>query len=370
MSTPTDEFKPRWASPPGDSIRTAMVDRNWSVANLASELDITYPEASDLLNGSASITIRLARRLAATLGGTTRFWVNRDARYRESLDWIEADRWVSALPLSDMTRLGWLESSRDWHTNVTACMDFFGVEAPAGLHPTQVRIVGARYRARPKTLEQDAAITAWVRRVKTLATGVRCADWDRSAFEELLPHLAALSRKSDPLSFVPELQRLASEVGVVLVVVRAPSGCPANGVSMALPSGTRVIGLSGRYLADDHLWFTMFHEAAHLILHDQDNVYIDEITLDGDQDSPELEAEADRFASELLLPKSFIADLTDVPSPTEIHGLANTAGVSDGIVVGQLQHLGILPYKTRLNKLKRRYRWDGPTLTRGSARTG
>lgn len=370
MSTLTDEFRPRWASPPGDTIRTVMADRSWSIETLASELEISSYEATSLLDGSISITIRLARKLADTLGGTTRFWVNRDARYRESLDWIEADRWVSALPISDMVKLGWLESSGDWYTNIVACMEFFDVDTPVHLHPTKVRILDAQYRAKPRTLEQDACITAWVRHVQQLATGISCADWDRSAFQALLPQLAKLSRNSDPESFIPELQRLASGVGVALVVARTPAGCPANGVSMALPSGTRVIGLSGRYMADDHLWFTMFHEAGHLILHDRENVYIDEITLDVQQDTTEIEAEADRFASEQLLPSRLLSELAGVPSPNEIHGLANRAGVSDGVVVGQLQHHGILSYKSRLNRLKRRYRWDGPALTRGTARSG
>jgi hypothetical protein len=32
--------------------------------------------------------------------------------------------------------------------------------------------------------------------------------------------------------------------------------------------------------------------------------------------------------------------------------------IAPGIVVGRLQHEGILPWKSRLNSLKKRFRWE------------
>ena len=70
------------------------------------------------------------------------------------------------------------------------------------------------------------------------------------------------------------------------------------------------------------------------------------------------EEEADAFASDLLIPREsadilpFLAHRYD-----EVTAFAEKIGVAPGIVVGRMQHEGILPWNY-LNKLKVRYRWD------------
>jgi Zn-dependent peptidase ImmA (M78 family) len=111
------------------------------------------------------------------------------------------------------------------------------------------------------------------------------------------------------------------------------------------------------------LWFTFFHEAAHLLLHDTDALYLDEIELDSDPAPSADEAEADEFAGTLLVPKEYEERLVRArQSPFELRRIAGEIGVSVGIVIGQLQHRGVLAYGTRLNKLKARYKWNGPSL--------
>ena len=356
------EFRPRWASPPGESIRGALAERHWDVRRLATELAVSEPVATGLLDGSTRVTVEIARGLAESLGGSTRFWISRDARYCESLDWVEADRWVSLLPIREMRALGWVEAADEWHGNITACMELFGVDSPGDLSGPKVRAASARYRAKPRTPEQDAAVTAWVRQVELEAQTLQCDDWSLTAFQAALSQVSALSRVSDPRKFVPELQRLCTLVGVAVVIVRAPRSCPVSGVSMMLPSGVRAIGLSGRYLADDHLWFTFFHEAGHLILHNEDLVFVDDLDSDRSPAAEGPEAQADRFASDALLPAPLRDGIARSPSPSTVHGLAKRAGVSNGVVVGQLQHARLVSFKSRLNRLKHRYEWDGKAL--------
>ena len=364
----TEEFRPRWASPPGDSIRIALTERDWDLRRLSAELEVSEPVTAGLLDGSTRVTVDIARRLEGSLGGTTRFWMTRDARYCESREWVDADRWVSLLPTREMLKLGWVEPFDDWYGQVTACIDFFGVDSPSDLHHRPVAAEAVRYRARPRTVEQDAVISAWVHRVELEAQALPCATWDRTAFEALFSQLKALSKNRDPREFVPQLQLLCSSVGVAVVLVRPPRGCPVNGVSMTLASGTRAIGLSGRYLADDHLWFTFFHEAGHLMLHDPALVFIDEIQRNpsaASADEGDLEMEADHFASSVLLPAQLRKGVPHKPAPYAVHGLSKRAGVSTGVIVGQLQHAGLVPFNSPLNRFKNRYRWEGTTLIRG-----
>jgi Zn-dependent peptidase ImmA (M78 family) len=115
-----------------------------------------------------------------------------------------------------------------------------------------------------------------------------------------------------------------------------------------------MIVLSFRYRSDDQFWFTFFHEAGHLLLHGKKALFLED---DSDVTSSE-EAEANEFAGRILIPEEFVPALMRLSTNArEVIRFAVKVGVSPGIVVGQLQHLGqIRP--NRLNGLKRRYRWS------------
>ena len=132
-----------------------------------------------------------------------------------------------------------------------------------------------------------------------------------------------------------------------------------------LNDSTAHINLSARYISDDHFWFTLFHEIAHLLLHDSQTVYVDEIDLrTRTTNGGPIEAEADTFAADTLLPSDNLQWLPRRPIARDLIKVANQAGIAPGLVVGQLQHEGRLGYATKLNGLKHRYKWVGSTLER------
>jgi Zn-dependent peptidase ImmA (M78 family) len=111
--------------------------------------------------------------------------------------------------------------------------------------------------------------------------------------------------------------------------------------------------LSFRYLSDDHFWFTFFHEAGHLVLHDMNSLF-----LEGeDRISTKEEGEANEFSAAVLIPAEFRADLMTLRGEgREVIRFARRVGVSPGVIVGQLQHLGRVR-RNQLNRLKRRFVW-------------
>ena len=112
--------------------------------------------------------------------------------------------------------------------------------------------------------------------------------------------------------------------------------------------------LSFRYLADDQFWFTVFHEIGHLLLHAHSELFLEDLE---DRNS-DAEREADSFALKTLFAKVGVEVLNTVePSLRSIKRLARNAGISDGIVVGQLQRLERVPYR-HFNQLKTRYTWN------------
>lgn len=359
------DFVPRWASPPGDTIKDALNEQHLDRRTLAEALDLSCDELDALLEGEIPLTIRLADRLSSAIGGSIEFWMTRDGQFRADRFRVAADAWAQRMPLREMTALGWIQHDvDDWVGQIDQCLRFFDVMSPGEWEADhQALLEQTRFRSSQVLQTDEFAVAAWLRQCEIELSEIRCATWNRDGFEALLPQLVPLTRVKDPRHFLAELQSRCAEVGVAVGLVRAPRGCPVSGAARRLPHGQPSIALSGRHRADDHLWFTFFHEAAHLLLHGTEAVYLDEIEPDTEMASSAEEADADRFASTILVPTEYEARLAQATrSPLELRKVAGEIGVSLGIVIGQLQNRGILGYKTRLNRLKTRYKWNGPSL--------
>src|ERR1700676_2902485 len=127
MSEPAAAFAPRWASPPGETIRAALEERSISVEALAGALDRSGPWVHRLLDGDENISIETARRLAALVGGTVEFWITRDSQYHDDQSRVTADKWAMSLPISDMTAFCWIERPDTWQDRIKIGLKFFGV---------------------------------------------------------------------------------------------------------------------------------------------------------------------------------------------------------------------------------------------------
>jgi Zn-dependent peptidase ImmA (M78 family) len=113
-----------------------------------------------------------------------------------------------------------------------------------------------------------------------------------------------------------------------------------------------LIQVSLKYKADDQLWFTMFHEAGHILLHAKKPVFVDY----GNSDETAEERQANAFARDRLIPPAFKTRLPYLRTRPQIQAFAESLGISPGIVVGRLQFDGLV-YQTAFNDLKRKLDW-------------
>lgn len=355
-------FLPMWASPPGETIRDVLHERSIGATEFAGMIDVTPAALDALLHGSAPISIDVARRLSKAVGGTPQFWVTRDCQYRDDLERVEVSRWMDQLPSDEMEGFGWIQPSLDWAGRASACLQFFGVEDVSSWKETYEGIQPTWFRTSASATASPGAVLAWLRQSEHQAIAQEVALWDPEAFRESLSEVRRLSRRRDPRIFLPLLTDLCAANGVALVVLRSPKNCPVSGVARFIASDKASIALSARYRSNDHLWFTFFHEAGHLLLHSPAEVYVDELGIDGEGSLSREEREANEFASEFLLPKDLYKDLPNRRLYSrDVVSLARKARIAPGVVVGQLQHAGILGH-SNLNGLKRRYKWVGTNL--------
>jgi Zn-dependent peptidase ImmA (M78 family) len=158
---------------------------------------------------------------------------------------------------------------------------------------------------------------------------------------------------------VTKLPEICARAGVALVILPEFSKCRISGAARWLTPDKALIQLSLRYKTDDHLWFTLFHEIGHILLHGKKQVFIDE-TIFTDES---VEEEANQFASRSLVPTAEYRHFVSARSFTiqSIRAFANHIGIAPGIVVGRLQHDKHIDFNER-NQLKRRFEWtnDAP----------
>lgn len=355
-------FAPRWASAPGETMLDALSERSLSLEVFAASLRLDTKAIQSLLSGDTVIDAGLASLLAEVLGGSTAFWLAREEQYRRDLELREADRWVQSLPLKQMEARGWIELPQHWLARVEACLAYFDVDSLDNWNAHYLtRFHGARFRKSSIAHMSEPSLAAWLRQGEREVSRGPDRAWDSDLFKAKLSEAKQLTLVKDPRDFIPQLLHICGEAGVEVRVIPVPQNCPVSGAARFV-DGRPLIQLSGRFLSDDHFWFTFFHEAAHVLLHDPDVTYVDALEKT-DATRGVWEEEANAFAQDLLLPKSpsSTRSSTDKITARDIIRTAADAGVSPGIVVGQYQYLGILKY-SEMNHLKRRYQWNGATL--------
>jgi plasmid maintenance system antidote protein VapI len=315
---------------------------------------------NEIIQGKASITPETAIQLESVLGIPAAFWVERErsyqeflARQREREQLRGAGSWMRSFPVREMIALGWLDERGEDVDQTQELLRFFGVATPE-----QWKIIWSdlhvSFRASRAYPREFGAVTAWLRRGELQARDLRCADFDKPRFVEALHAIRRLTPKP-PADFEDPIKTLCAEAGVAMVFVPELKGTRAHGATRWLSPTKALIQLSLRYKTDDHLWFTFFHEAAHILLHGKRLVFVE---LDGAGTLQE--QEADSFAADFLIPPrdySAFRSRADFSVPA-IQAFARKLGIAQGIVVGRLQHDKELPFN-RCNALKRRFEWAG-----------
>jgi HTH-type transcriptional regulator/antitoxin HigA len=335
-------------------------ERGMTQADLARRTGRPLKTINEIVQGKTGITPNTALQMGRVLGIPARFWNNMQAQYEEALARKdERDRlaqhleWLERLPIRDMCRFRWIQCSKDPTEQLEAVLAFFGVASPE-----QWRVLweGAEvsFRRSPVFQSRPAAVAAWLRQGEIEGQRLRCAAYDSGKFREALAQIRSLTR-DDPAVFQPAVTQLCSTAGVAAVFV---SELPKTGISGAarwLTPNKALILVNLRYKRDDQLWFSFFHEAAHILLHGKRDAFLDVEDQGGEQS----EDEANRFAGEFLIPSAALQPLRAAYpyiSNESIIRFANDQGIAPGIVVGRLQHEKLLDYKQG-NGLKRKLEW-------------
>jgi hypothetical protein len=202
-----------------------------------------------------------------------------------------------------------------------------------------------------------------VRETELVAEQIDTAPFDEARLRSSIGELRRLTREKADYILDP-VQSICAGFGIAVVLVPELPHCGISGSAQWLSDKKALIGLTLRYKTDDQFWFTFFHELAHILLHRKKRAFIVDNAADDLSDrviDPEMqgyEAEANQFAADALIPPAAFSEFLRTRDTTNdaIHNFAEAIGVGPGIVVGRLQHEGILK-AFQGNTLKQRLNW-------------
>ena len=359
MATATNQFQPDYAVPPGWVLEERLEVQGISHAEFARRCGRSPKLISEIIAGKAPLEPETALQFEKVLGVDASIWLGIEADYQlhraretEAADAAGSAAWLRTFSIQELVKRGVIRRRVSDADAFSKLLSFFRV---GSVEAWQLKygLANVAYRHSPSFKSDEAVLATWLRLGELDAEGQECADYNETGFKQALREIRGLTRAPIKESLLRSRQ-LCNQSGVALALVKPLPETVLSGAAWWLTPRKAVIQLSARHKSDDHLWFSFFHEAAHIHLHSKKNVFVDEINR-GDAD---LEAEANDWAENALVPRSAWERFVEGSPRSEraVRAFAEEQGIAPGIVVGMLQHGGHLPW-THLNGLKVRYRW-------------
>lgn len=351
---------------PGETVLEYLDHHEWPQRELARRTGLAPKTISEICGGKASISPPTALAFEKVFERPAHFWLNLQAQYdeaearnRQSARTSEWADWAHGFPLRDMRRLKF--SLPTAQSDADSLLKYFGVSSPESWESVWQASAVAYRQTRIFNARQEA-IAAWVREAEIVARGLELADFDERRMRASLETFRSLTRMSADRILDP-LQQTCSAAGVAIVLIPALPKTGISGCIRWLSARRALIGLTLRYKTDDQLWFTIFHEIGHLLLHRHMHSFVVDNAAEDlgdpiiDPEMEQCEAEANRFARDTLIPPAVYSEFVrkGIFTNESVQKFANEIGIGPGLVVGRLQHDRFLghhqgnTYKQRLN---------------------
>ena len=359
MATAIKQYQPDYAVPPGWILEERLKVQGISQAEFARRCGRSPKLISEIIAAKAPLEPETALQFEKVLGVDAGIWLGIESVYRlhkareaEAADATASAAWLKAFPVDELVKRRCFRQPESDADAVSKLLTFFRVGSVEAW-TMKYGLEYVAYRHSPSFTSDEAALATWLWLGGLDAERQECADFNAPRFKRAMREIRNLT--GEPIvEALERAKQLSNDSGVALALVKPLPKTALSGAAWWFSPRKAVIQLSARHKTDDHLWFSFFHEAAHILLHGKRNIFVDETN---DQDTVK-EAEANKWASNTLVPRGdwerFVA--TQPRSKSTVRAFADEQGIAAGIVVGMLQHASYLPW-THLNGLKEKIEW-------------
>jgi addiction module HigA family antidote len=359
----TSRFGGDYALSPGETLLELLQEKSMSQSDLARLMGRPAKTINEIVQGKAAVTPDTALQLERVLGLKASAWNHLEADYQEDRHRLEEEQrlaadtdWLKRFPLAEMRRHLLISSEGANATAVEELLRFFGVGSKAGWEK-QWTHVSALARLSPSFKSKKEPLYAWLRWGEIVASRIKPpSTFDAARFRKVLMEARSLTLLA-PRQFIPRVQKLFASAGVVIVFLPEFTGIKVSGVARWILGQIPLVQVSWRHKTDDQVWFSVYHESGHLILHRNKEVFLDDSPWP--QEISSLETEANRFAGDMLIPPTEYRKFLDGGdlSISAVGDFADAVGIAPGVVLGRLQHEGRVAWSAG-HRLKQTMRWQ------------
>ncbi len=350
------EFRSDSPTSPGEILRADLDARRMTQADLAQRTGLSTKHINQVIQGVASLSPDVALILERTLGTPASVWTMLETRWQDErsrhrarnhlAEYIE---WAKRFPIRAMAERGLLVGDEKGVTLVEALLGIFRVADPQAFDRVWRSPINGFRRAQHLAVDEYAAIT-WLLLAERQTGKISLASYSVTRLRATIPRLRELTKVPIVQAF-PGARLLLAECGIALAFVEDIPGARACGATWWSGQYRPVIALTARGGREDSVWFSLFHEIGHLLLHPRRVSFIQFDPAAGD-DIDGKEKEANTFASETLIPANRIPELRRA-GKLQLIALAEDLGIGLGVAAGQR---GFLTNEWRpVQRLRRRF---------------
>lgn len=341
--------------PAGETLAEWLDRVDMSQAEFAKRTSLTPKHINQVVKGGAGISPEVALAFERVTAIPSRYWLQLDANFHAAVQRIADSQELATrldiidrFPIKELTKRHAISPTKTPTDTLRELLRFFAVADVNALE--SVWLQPALYR-KSQAFEADAgALASWLRLAEIEASRVATAEFDPGQVRQAIDRMRELSVLPGIDWLIP-LKRLCSSIGIALVILKEIPGCRINGATRWLAGDKALVALSLRHRRNDIFWFTLMHELCHVLRHGKKQTFVDTTDSALDQD---LEAEADAFASRVLIPPNQASRIPALRTIDDVIAFANEIGVAPGIVVGRMQHDGLIAH-SQWNSLIQRY---------------
>lgn len=350
------EYNDKVAFHPGYYIKELVEESGLTQEDFAKRLDTTPKNLSILIKGEQSLSLDIAMKLSRMIGTSVSYWLNLQMTYdalaaefksaevmkqeREVFKYIDYSYFKNNFGLPDLPR--------KINEKIKVLREFLGISTLQVLTEKNLAVSFRSYAGNLSVSNiVNANIMVQIAINKTLQT--EAPKYDGKKFSDAIED--ALTLTSDHQNFLPHIKETFRQAGVVLVVLPNLKNSGINGATKKVGMKMMLMVNDRRNYADT-FWFSLLHEAGHIIHGD--------FQITCNVGSGITEDIADSYARDLLIPPEPYGKFKEENSFDEasIRRFAASINRDPGIVYGRLQKDQKIPFhETALSKkLRHKYK--------------
>lgn len=334
---------------PGEILLDELNDRQLTQAEFASIIDRPARTVNEIIKGKRGITPETAGVIGAALNTTPDMWLSMQSEYdlflvnkkteSKNQEVRERSELYNLFPIADLIRRKYITSRKKVDELRESLFTLLEINSIDEFKEQDLVLL----RASEGNIV-FSYIRAWILLGKKAAKNLKdIVDYNEVKLIEVAKEIKNHSRDGEG-AIATVIEKLNS-AGVRIIMLPHFSKTKVDGATCWIDEKKPLIILSMRYDRIDNFYFTLLHEIGHILLHknEEKNEFID-VDIYSPTENPK-EKEANEFALKSLGFENLASELKySELTPQLILRKSEQIGVHPGLLVGHLQHSGLIEY--------------------------